>query len=139
MNDNKEEVDAAYQMVENRDPNQVEFLQAVKEVVDSLGPLFAKHPKYAKVLPAMCEPERIFQFRVPWLNDKGEMQINRGFRVQFNQAIGPYKGGLRFHPSVNQSIVKFLGFEQIFKNALTGRMYFIFVSHTNQNKQPKLP
>merc|ERR1719159_291103 len=110
----------AYKKVEARDPNQAEFLQAVKEVLDSLAPLFKKYPKYANVLAAMCEPERIFQFRVPWVDDAGNMQVNRGFRCQFNQAIGPYKGGLRFHPTVNQSIVKFLGFEQIFKNALTG-------------------
>jgi glutamate dehydrogenase (NADP+) len=110
----------AYKKVEARDPNQAEFLQAVKEVLESLSPLFKKYPKYAKVLAAVCEPERIFQFRVPWVDDKGNMQVNRGFRCQFNQAIGPYKGGLRFHPTVNQSIVKFLGFEQIFKNALTG-------------------
>jgi len=98
----------------------VEFLQAVKEVLDTLEPLFQKYPQYTKVLPAICEPERIIQFRVPWVDDKGKTQVNRGFRCQFNQAIGPYKGGLRFHPTVNQSIVKFLGFEQIFKNALTG-------------------
>merc|ERR1719159_377027 len=110
----------AYKKVEARDPNQAEFLQAVKEVLDSLAPLFKKYPKYANVLAAVCEPERIFQFRVPWVDDSGKMQVNRGFRCQFNQAIGPYKGGLRFHPTVNQSIVKFLGFEQIFKNALTG-------------------
>lgn len=99
---------AAYKKVESRDPNQAEFLQAVKEVLESLGPLFEKYPQYSKVLAAMCEPERIFQFRVPWVDDAGNMQVNRGFRCQFNQAIGPYKGGLRFHPTVNQSIVKFL-------------------------------
>merc|ERR1719382_2056207 len=110
----------AYKKVQSRDPNQKEFLQPVHEVLESLGPLFQKYPKYAKVLAAVCEPERIFQFRVPWVDDKGNLQVNRGFRCQFNQAIGPYKGGLRFHPTVNQSIVKFLGFEQIFKNALTG-------------------
>merc|ERR1712241_1426046 len=121
MNEEKEDViDAAYKKVVSRDPNQVEFLQAVKEVLESLAPLFKKYPKYSKVLAAICEPERIFQFRVPWVDDQGNMQVNRGFRCQFNQAIGPYKGGLRFHPTVNQSIVKFLGFEQIFKNALTG-------------------
>jgi glutamate dehydrogenase/leucine dehydrogenase len=110
----------AFKKVQARDPNQKEFLQAVHEVLESLGPLFQKYPKYAKVLAAVCEPERIFQFRVPWVDDAGNMHVNRGFRCQFNQAIGPYKGGLRFHPTVNQSIVKFLGFEQIFKNALTG-------------------
>eukprot|EP00483_Globobulimina_turgida_P001056 UN01058 len=113
-------IDSAFKKVASRDPDQPEFLQAVKEVVDSLQPLFNKYPKYIDVLPAVCEPERIIQFRVPWVDDKGVMQIHRGFRCQFNQAIGPYKGGLRFHPTVNQSIIKFLGFEQIFKNALTG-------------------
>ncbi|CBY24069.1 unnamed protein product [Oikopleura dioica] len=113
------EVAAAFEKVKARDPNQTEFLQAVEEVFDSLGPLFEKYPHYVKVLEAICEPERVIQFRVPWLDDKNKMQVNRGFRVQFNQAIGPYKGGLRFHPSVNLSIIKFLGFEQIFKNALT--------------------
>lgn len=94
-------------------------MQAVEEVLESLQPLFAKKPHYLKVLSAICEPERAIQFRVPWMDDNNVMQINRGFRVQYNQAIGPYKGGLRFHPSVNLSIIKFLGFEQIFKNALT--------------------
>merc|ERR1711953_402755 len=105
--------------VRARDPNQTEFLQAVEEVIESLEPLFASQPKYLNALEAICEPERAVQFRIPWLNDKNELVVNRGFRVQYNQAIGPYKGGLRFHPSVNLSIIKFLGFEQIFKNALT--------------------
>jgi len=113
------EVQAVFDNVKARDPNQVEFLQAVEEVLESLEPLFAKYPEYLKVLPAVCEPERAIQFRVPWLDDNNVMQVNRGFRVQYNQAIGPYKGGLRLHPSVNLSIIKFLGFEQIFKNALT--------------------
>merc|ERR1712110_449769 len=108
-----------YRAVEARDPNQQEFLQAVEEILESLEPLFAKYPKYLNVFHTSCEPERVIQFRVPWQDDKGVMQVNRGFRVQFNQAIGPYKGGLRFHESVNLSIIKFLGFEQIFKNALT--------------------
>jgi len=108
-----------YRAVEARDPNQQEFLQAVEEILESLEPLFAKYPKYLNVFHTSCEPERVIQFRVPWQDDKGVVQVNRGFRVQFNQAIGPYKGGLRFHPSVNLSIIKFLGFEQIFKNALT--------------------
>merc|ERR1711881_390249 len=108
-----------YDGVAARDPEQTEFLQAVDEVLESLEPLFSKYPHYLKVLPAICEPERVIQFRVPWQDDSGNMQVNRGFRVQFNQGIGPYKGGLRFHPSVNLSIIKFLGFEQIFKNALT--------------------
>ncbi|XP_039259098.2 NADP-specific glutamate dehydrogenase-like isoform X2 [Styela clava] len=112
-------LEEVYAKVKSRDPNQTEFLQAVDEVVQSLRPLFERYPKYLQVLATACEPERAIQFRVPWQDDKGVMQVNRGFRVQFNQAIGPYKGGLRFHPSVNLSIIKFLGFEQIFKNALT--------------------
>jgi len=109
----------AYDGVAQRDPDQTEFLQAVDEVLESLEPLFEKYPHYLKVLPALCEPERVIQFRCPWQDDAGTMQVARGFRVQYNQGIGPYKGGLRFHPSVNLSIIKFLGFEQIFKNALT--------------------
>lgn len=115
----KPELQAIFDSVKARDPDQPEFLQAVEEVIESLEPLFEKHPKYLKVLQAVIEPERAIQFRVPWLDDNNQMQINRGFRVQYNQAIGPYKGGLRLHPSVNLSIIKFLGFEQIFKNALT--------------------
>jgi glutamate dehydrogenase (NADP+) len=87
--------------------------------------LFENHPEYRKALKVVSIPERVIQFRVVWEDDKGELQVNRGFRVQFNSALGPYKGGLRFHPSVNLSILKFLGFEQIFKNALTGRTYQI--------------
>lgn len=99
-----------------------EFHQAVKEVIETLGPVLRKHPEYAqhKIIERICEPERQVIFRVPWLDDKGEVQINRGFRVGFNSALGPYKGGLRFHPSVYLGIIKFLGFEQIFKNALSG-------------------
>ncbi len=102
-------------------PAQPEFHQAVREVADTLGPCLAKHPEYLehKILERMVEPDRIFIFRVPWQDDKGEIQVNRGFRVEFNNAIGPYKGGLRFHPSVNLGILKFLGFEQILKNSLT--------------------
>ncbi len=102
--------------------HQPEFMQAVKEVVDSLGPVFERDPKYQQhnILERITEPERQLTFRVAWTDDKGRVQVNRGYRVQFNSAIGPYKGGLRFHPSVNQSILKFLGFEQIFKNSLTG-------------------
>ncbi|WP_271395401.1 NADP-specific glutamate dehydrogenase [Neomicrococcus lactis] len=105
-----------------RNPGEVEFHQAVNEVFDSLGPVTKKHPEFveAAILSRMCEPERQIIFRVPWVDDKGQVQINRGFRVEFNSALGPYKGGLRFHPSVYLGIVKFLGFEQIFKNALTG-------------------
>ncbi len=98
-----------------------EFHQAVFEVAESLEPVFERHPEYrsAKILERMIEPERTIMFRVPWMDDQGEVHVNRGFRVEFNSAIGPYKGGLRFHPSVNLSILKFLGFEQIFKNSLT--------------------
>ena len=104
-----------------RDPNEKEFHQAVFEVVESIKPVIAKNPIYTsqKILERMIEPERTIQFRVPWIDDQGEIQINRGYRIQMNSAIGPYKGGLRFHPSVNLSILKFLAFEQVFKNALT--------------------
>ncbi len=107
--------------VVQRDPKEPEFHQAVKEVMESLEPTVKKHPEFvkAKIYDRIVEPDRTIIFRVPWVDDKGEVQINRGFRVQFNNAIGPYKGGLRFHPSVNLSILKFLGFEQIFKNSLT--------------------
>ena len=110
-----------FELVRKRNPNETEFLQAVREVFDSLEPVVEKHPEYrtANILERIVEPERQIMFRVPWVDDKGKVHVNRGFRVQFNSAIGPYKGGLRFHPSVNLSIVKFLGFEQIFKNALT--------------------
>jgi glutamate dehydrogenase (NADP+) len=104
-----------------KDPGQPEFHQAVQEVVESLAPFIEKNPKYekAKILERMVEPERVIMFRVPWMDDKGEIQINRGFRIEMNSAIGPYKGGLRFHPSVNLGILKFLAFEQVFKNSLT--------------------
>ena len=110
-----------YEKVKQRDPNQIEFLQAVQEVLDSLEPTVAKHPEFVKagIYDRIVEPDRAIQFKVPWVDDKGNVQVNRGFRVQFNNAIGPYKGGLRFHPSVNLGIIKFLGFEQIFKNSLT--------------------
>ena len=106
----------------NKNCNEPEFLQAVNEVLSSIKPLVEKHPEYEKIalLERMVEPERIISFRVPWVNDKGEVIVNRGYRVQFSSLIGPYKGGLRFDKSVNQSIMKFLAFEQIFKNALTG-------------------
>ncbi len=108
-------------IVIRRNPGELEFHQAVKEVVESILPFIEKNPKYqkAKVLERMIEPERTIIFRVPWLDDKGEIQINRGYRIEMNSAIGPYKGGLRFHPSVNLGILKFLAFEQVFKNALT--------------------
>jgi glutamate dehydrogenase/leucine dehydrogenase len=104
-----------------KNPSELEFHQAVKEVVESLIPFIEENPKYSdgKILERMVEPERVLMFRVPWLNDKGEIQINRGFRIEMNSAIGPYKGGLRFHPTVNLGILKFLAFEQIFKNSLT--------------------
>ncbi|GGG25301.1 NADP-specific glutamate dehydrogenase [Paenibacillus abyssi] len=116
-------VQSVYETVIKRNPHEYEFHQAVKEILDSLIPVFEKHPKYMNhsILERIVEPERIVSFRVPWLDDNGNVQVNRGFRVQFNSAIGPYKGGLRFHPSVNASIIKFLGFEQIFKNSLTGQ------------------
>ncbi len=104
-----------------KNPSEVEFHQAVHEVVESLIPFIEENPQYkeAKVLERMVEPERVIMFRVPWLDDKGEVQINRGFRIEMNSAIGPYKGGLRFHPTVNLGILKFLAFEQVFKNSLT--------------------
>lgn len=102
-----------------RDPDQKEFHQAVEEVLMSLIPILKAEPKYQKVLPFIVEPERTITFRVPWEDDKGQMHINRGYRVQFNSAIGPFKGGLRFRSNVNLSILKFLGFEQVFKNSLT--------------------
>ena len=107
--------------VEARNPNQPEFLQAVKEVVESLWSVYESNPRYieAKILDRIVEPERVIMFRVTWARDNGEVMVNRGYRVEFNSAIGPYKGGLRFHPSVNLSILKFLGFEQTFKNSLT--------------------
>ncbi|MGV9182913.1 NADP-specific glutamate dehydrogenase [Arcanobacterium canis] len=110
--------------IERRNGSQPEFVQAVGEVVDSLGGLLVKNPEYAQaaVLERMVEPERQLMFRVAWTDDAGQVQVNRGYRVEFNSSLGPYKGGLRFHPSVNLSVIKFLGFEQIFKNALTGQM-----------------
>ena len=110
-----------YEGLAKRNPEQKEFLQAVEEVLESLEPVVAAHPEYEKagLIERLVEPERIIMFRVPWVDDAGKVQVNRGYRVQFNSAIGPYKGGLRFHPSVNQGIIKFLGFEQIFKNSLT--------------------
>ncbi|MFB0552216.1 MAG: NADP-specific glutamate dehydrogenase [Phycisphaerae bacterium] len=113
--------DAVYEQVLKRNPGEVEFHQAVKEVLDSLGPVLEKHSEYvdAKILERIVEPERQIMFRVPWQDDKGNIHINRGFRFEFNSALGPYKGGLRFHPTVTASILKFLAFEQIFKNSLT--------------------
>jgi len=117
-----EKLEAIYQDVIKRNAGEAEFHQAVREVVDALGPVLVKYPEFTetKIIRRICEPERQLIFRVPWQDDKGEVHINRGFRVQFNSALGPYKGGLRFHPSVYLGIIKFLGFEQIFKNSLTG-------------------
>jgi len=111
-----------YDEVVKKNAEQKEFLQAVKEVFESVEPVLEKRPEFVKekILERIVEPERVIMFRVPWMDDKGGIHVNRGYRVQFNSAIGPYKGGLRFHPSVNLSIIKFLGFEQIFKNSLTG-------------------
>jgi glutamate dehydrogenase (NADP+) len=109
-----------YESVVARDPNQPEFHQAVWEVLESLEPVIEAHPEYRSIVERIVEPERLIHFRVPWVDDEGNVRVNRGFRIQFNGAIGPYKGGLRFHPTVNTSILKFLAFEQIFKNSLTG-------------------
>jgi len=115
------EIHKFMEKIRARDPHQPEFIQAVQEVADAVIPFIMENPKYgtAKILERIAEPERVFQFRVPWVDDKGRFQVNRGFRIQMNSAIGPYKGGLRFHPSVNLSILKFLAFEQVFKNSLT--------------------
>ena len=114
-------VDAFMEEVKAKNPEEKEFHQAVHEVVESLWDFLQEHPHYihSKILERMVEPERVLMFRLPWRNDRGEVQVNRGYRVEFNSAIGPYKGGLRFHPSVNLGILKFLGFEQVFKNSLT--------------------
>ncbi len=115
---------AVYEQVLSRNPGEPEFHQAVKEVLNSVGPVLEKNPQYAeaKILERIVEPERQLIFRVPWQDDKGEFRVNRGFRIEFNSALGPYKGGIRFHPSVYLGIIKFLGFEQILKNSLTGLM-----------------
>ncbi|MEZ7887410.1 MAG: glutamate dehydrogenase (NADP+) [Saprospiraceae bacterium] len=120
-NQHKEQIDSFMNAVKATNAHETEFLQAVHEVAEAVIPFMEEHPQYkkAKILERMVEPERTLMFRVPWLDDSGEVQVNRGFRVEFNSAIGPYKGGLRFHPSVNLSILKFLGFEQVFKNSLT--------------------
>ena len=115
------EVEKIMQSLEQKHPGELEYLQAVREVLESIKDVYNQHPEFekAKIIERIVEPERIITFRVPWVDDKGEVQVNLGYRVQFNSAIGPYKGGLRFHASVNLSILKFLGFEQTFKNALT--------------------
>ena len=115
------EVEKIMQQLEQKHPGELEYLQAVKEVLISIQDVYNQHPEFekAKIIERIVEPERIITFRVPWVDDNGEIHVNLGYRVQFNSAIGPYKGGIRFHPSVNLSILKFLGFEQTFKNALT--------------------
>jgi glutamate dehydrogenase (NADP+) len=117
-----EKLEGLFQDVVKRNPGEVEFHQAVREVLESLGPVLVKYPEFGehKIIERICEPERQIIFRVPWQDDAGQVQIHRGFRVEVNSALGPYKGGLRFHPSVYLGIIKFLGFEQLFKNALTG-------------------
>ena len=117
-----EKIEPIYQEVLSRNPGETEFHQAVREVLESFGPVMVKYPEFLdqRIIERICEPERQIIFRVPWQDDQGRIQINRGFRVEFNSSLGPYKGGLRFHPSVYLGIIKFLGFEQIFKNALTG-------------------
>jgi glutamate dehydrogenase (NADP+) len=122
-NKGEEYVKKVFKEVKERNQNEPEFHQAVKEILESLIPVFDKHPQYMEkgILERIVEPERQIMFRVPWTDDAGNVHVNRGFRIEFNSAIGPYKGGLRFHPSVNASIIKFLGFEQIFKNSLTGQ------------------
>ncbi|MBK1644179.1 glutamate dehydrogenase [Thiocapsa imhoffii] len=117
-----EKLEPIYQDVLRRNPGETEFHQAVREVLETLGPVLVKYPELAdqKIIQRICEPERQIIFRVPWQDDRGQIQINRAFRVEFNSALGPFKGGMRFHPSVYLGIIKFLGFEQIFKNALTG-------------------
>src|SRR5467141_5399106 len=114
-------VQQVLEVVKKRNPNEPEFLQAVTEVLESIRPVIERNKRYrdGKVLERLVEPERMIQFRVPWIDDAGQVRVNRGFRVQMNSALGPYKGGLRFHPTVNASIMKFLAFEQVFKNSLT--------------------
>ena len=121
MSTYQNQIDTFMESVKNKNGHEPEFIQAVLEVAEAVIPYIEENPKYktAKILERIIEPERVIQFRVPWVDDSGEVHVNRGFRVEFNSAIGPYKGGLRFHPSVNLSILKFLGFEQIFKNSLT--------------------
>lgn len=117
------DIETIFENIKKRDSHEPEFLQAVNEVLETLHPIIQKYPEYADqaLLERITEPERQIMFRVPWVDDKGQVHVNRGYRVEFNSALGPYKGGIRFHPSVNLSIIKFLGFEQIFKNALTNQ------------------
>ncbi|MFZ9054960.1 MAG: NADP-specific glutamate dehydrogenase [Flavobacteriales bacterium] len=120
-NPQHEQINAFMANVTAQNPNEPEFIQAVQEVAETVIPFIANHPKYAehRILERMVEPERTIMFRVPWTDDSGKVQVNKGYRIEFNSAIGPYKGGLRFHPTVNLSVLKFLGFEQVFKNSLT--------------------
>ena len=115
------EVNSVLQYLERRNPGETEYLQAVREVLESIVDVYNQNPSFEKagIIERLVEPDRVLTFKVPWMDDEGNIHVNRGFRVQFNNALGPYKGGLRFHPSVNLSILKFLGFEQIFKNSLT--------------------
>ena len=121
MSSYQKQIESFMKKIEIKDGHEPEFIQAVEEVAETVIPFIESNEKYkkTKILERIVEPERVIQFRVPWIDDLGQPQVNRGFRVEFNSAIGPYKGGLRFHPSVNLSILKFLGFEQIFKNSLT--------------------
>ncbi|MFY0600970.1 MAG: NADP-specific glutamate dehydrogenase [Cyclobacteriaceae bacterium] len=121
MSTHQKEIDEFVALIASRNANENEFIQAVKEVAETIIPFTSNHQQYkeGKILERICEPERVIMFRVPWVDDAGDIQVNRGYRVQMNSAIGPYKGGLRFHPSVNLSILKFLAFEQVFKNSLT--------------------
>ena len=114
-------MEQTFAIVLDRDPDQKEFHQAIAEFLITVEPVLEKHPEYRKhaILERLVEPERMLMFRVPWMDDQGEVHVNRGYRVEMNSAIGPYKGGLRFHPSVNLSVIKFLAFEQVFKNSLT--------------------
>ena len=118
----KEYIQSTFEAVKARNAHEAEFLQAVEEFLNTLEPVFEKHPEYIEenILARITEPERVISFRVPWVDRDGKVQVNRGYRVQFNSAVGPHKGGLRFHPTVNQGYLKFLGFGQIIKNFLTG-------------------
>ena len=122
MADTKTNIEGIYEEVVGRNPGEDEFHQAVREVLNSLGPVLDRHHQFVghKVIERICEPDRQIMFRVPWQDDEGEVHVNRGFRVEFSNALGPYKGGLRFHPSVYLGTIKFLGFEQVFKNILLG-------------------
>ena len=115
------ELNKVLQDLERRNPGEIEYLQAVREVLESIAEVYNQNPQFEKagIVERLIEPDRVLTFKIPWVDDEGNVHINRGYRIQFNNALGPYKGGLRFHPSVNLSILKFLGFEQIFKNSLT--------------------